>query len=65
MTTSVSDALVERLKVAFAASLMNANAGMRWLDYDSMGEMIESAWVGFEDAAIAALQGDTPHGGGK
>lgn len=40
----------ERLRVAFAASLMNANAGMRWLDHDSMSEMIDAAWVGFEDA---------------
>ena len=42
---------LERLKVGFATSLMNANAGMRWLDHDSMDEMIMAAWVGFEPIA--------------
>src|SRR5690349_13702199 len=48
------ETLVERLKIAFWASLTNANAGMKWLDYDSMEEMISAAWVGFEQPAIAA-----------
>ncbi len=45
----------ERVKVAFWASLTNANAGMRWLDPDSMEEMIDAAWVGFADPLAAAL----------
>jgi hypothetical protein len=28
---------------------------MKWLDHDSMDEMIEAAWVGFEEPALAAL----------
>ena len=50
--------MVERAKVAFWASLTNANAVMKWLDHDSMEEMISAAWVGFEgplDSAIAAI----------
>lgn len=47
---------LEGLKTAFVASLTNANAGMRWLDHDSMDEMIEAAWVGFEQPAADAIQ---------
>ena len=50
-----SPELVEKLKVAFAASLMNANAGAKWLDHDSMDEMVVAAWVGFEEPATSAL----------
>jgi hypothetical protein len=51
---------LERLKIAFATSLMNANAGMRWLDHDSMDEMIEAAWVGFQEPAIASRIDPSP-----
>lgn len=58
MTDLHPDKLAE-LKIAFWASLTNANAGMKWLDYDSMEEMISAAWEGFEEPAantIEALQ---------
>lgn len=50
------DDVVEQLKVAFWASFTNANAGMAYLDHDSMDEMIEAAWTGFDPPARAALQ---------
>jgi hypothetical protein len=54
--TEDKEKLVKRLKVAFCASLMNANAGMKWLDHDSMDEIISAAWVGFEEPALSALE---------
>lgn len=50
----VGESLIEQLKLILARSLMNANAGVKWLDDDSMDEMIEAAWVGFEEPARAA-----------
>lgn len=47
---------LEKVKIAFATSLMNANAGMRWLDHDSMDEMVEAAWAGFEQPAKEAIE---------
>lgn len=47
--------LIERLKLAFWASLSNANAIKKWLDHDSMDEMISAAWIGFEEPARQAL----------
>lgn len=46
---------VEKLKIAFWASLANANAVSGMVDYDSMDMMIEAAWQGFEEPATAAL----------
>jgi len=52
---SASPADVEAIKVAFWASIMNANAGFKYLDYDSLDQIITRAWEGFEQPLIAAL----------
>lgn len=50
-----SDGLVDALKIAFWASIQNANGDHKYLDYDSLDEIISAAWTGFEDAALSAL----------
>jgi hypothetical protein len=56
----MGEEVVERLKIAFEASLTNANARMKYLDHDSMDEIIEAAWVGFEEPALATLSPQRP-----
>lgn len=43
---------MEALKTAFWASIMNANEHFKYLDYDSLDEIISRAWVGFEPPAL-------------
>jgi hypothetical protein len=52
---------IAAIKVAFWASLMNANAGFKYLDYDSMDEIASRAWEGFEPPATAALRTSSPN----
>ena len=39
---------MDKVKVAFWSSFMNANCGFKYLDYDSADQIVTRAWEGFE-----------------